>query len=248
MSATKTEFIYIGSRQTLANCTQNFIDVGEDTVFRSDKIRCLGVWFDSVLSMKYHINEKCRVAFFHLRNIRSIRRFISVKLCETLVVSLVLNSFDYCNSVLYGLPQSEIKKLQRVQNYAAKMTLCLKRFDSATAALQKLHWLPIKQRIDYKIALLVYKCTRNEAPQYLQDLLVPKISRRVSRSSSTSDGILFEIPMSRRHTFYDRSFAVSGPTVWNNLPSSIRNCLSLEKFKSDLKSHFCSIAFGHLEK
>ena len=192
------------------------------------------------------ISTLCKTAYFHLRNIRSIRSFISVKLCETLVVSLVLNGIDYCNSVLYGLPESEISKLQRVLNYAAKLTLGLKRFDSATAALKKLHWLPIRQRIDYKIALLVYKCIHHQAPQYLQDLLIPKTCRRVSRSSSASEGILFDVPMARRHTFYDRSFAVSGPTIWNSLPFYIRNCTNLEKFKSDLKSHFCDIAFGHL--
>ena len=94
LNPNKTEFIYFGSRQMLSKCTENSINVVHDTVERVDKIRCLGVWFDSVLSFKFHITEKCQVAFLNIRN--------------------------NCNALLYGLPDYSLNKLQRVQNFAAK--------------------------------------------------------------------------------------------------------------------------------
>ena len=183
----------------------------------------------------------CRNCYYVIRNIRSIRRYISDDLCHTLVKCLVLNQLDYCNSLLYGLPECEISKLQKVQNCAAKLVLNLKWSDSSSAALKSLNWLPIRKRIDFKIAILVFKCVHNCAPKYLQELLVAAPSRRVSRSTYADDGLLFQIPFCRRNTFYERSFSVSGPTVWNRLSASVRGCPDIETFRSELKTHYFEI-------
>ena len=168
----------------------------------------------------------------NIRNIRSIRPFLDQKSCKSLVVNLVLNQLDYSNAILYGLPDVEINRLQRIQNMAAKLVLGLRKFDSATAALRRLHWLPIRYRINFKIAVLVFKCVHVQAPQYLIDLLQPREPGRVSRSSlSDSETVVFEIPFHRRKTFQDRSFAFAGPTVWNALPTKIRACKTVKSFK-----------------
>ena len=187
------------------------------------------------------MSGKCKVAFLDIKNIRSIRNFISVDKCKLLVVSLVLSHIDYCNALLYGLPDCSLNKLQRVQNVAAKLVLQRRRFDSSTEALRELHWLPIKHRIDYKIALLVFKCIHDLAPAYLKGLISVKTPGRELRSQDC--GILLSVPVSSRRTFLDRSFAVSGPTVWNSLPLDIRSLVSVDDFKKKLKTFYCNKAF-----
>ena len=83
----------------------------------------------------------------------------------------VTSHLDYCNSLLIGTTQRNINKMQRIQNLAAKIILKKKPRDSATGCLRELHWLPIAQRIDFKIATMVWKALHGTAPRYLEDLL-----------------------------------------------------------------------------
>ena len=159
-----------------------------------------------------------------------------------LVTTLVISHIDYCNAVLFGLPDCLIKKLQRVQNCAAKLVLQRNRFDAA-AALRELHWLPVKNRIRYKIALTVFKCLHDLAPEYLQNLLCVKSHARNLRSASV-DAVFLEVPVCSRKTFLDRSFAVSGPSVWNKLPADLRSINNIANFKSSLKTFYCNQVFN----
>ena len=93
-----------------------------------------------------------------------------------------MSHLDYVNSAFIGLPVSDINKMQRVQNAAAKFVLNLKRMESSTEAVKMLHWLPIKFRIQFKILLLVYKCLNGLAPSYLFELLELKVYYSKTRS------------------------------------------------------------------
>ena len=232
----------------LSKSTTTNLKVVDDIVERSEVIKTLGVWFDSELSLKRYVNEKCKVAFFNIRNIRSIRKFISDDLCMKLVQSLVLSHLDYCNSILYGLPMCELNKIQRVINCAAKLVLGKGRRDSASEALFKLHILPVIYRIEFKIATLVYKCLHDSAPCYLKELLKPATQNRSLRSSSCVREGDLEVPFTRRSTFLDRSFAVSGPKVWNSLPRHLRERSSLETFKEELKTFYMRVAFPQFSR
>ena len=243
MNPTKTEFIYFGSRQMLEKCEIEFLNVTGDIINRTDLIRCLGVWLDSQLSFNHHVNQKCKVAYINIRNIRSIRKFITVEIGQVLVSSLVLSHLDYCNAILYGLPENTLHKMQRVENCAAKLVLQRKRFDSSTDALRELHWLPVKQRICYKIALIVFKCLHDLAPEYLKCLIKLKTYAMCLRSASVN-AVVLEVPVCSRRTFYDRSFAVSGPTVWNALPFELRQIDNLDTFKDKLKTYYSKQAFN----
>ena len=89
-------------------------------------------------------------------HIRSIRKFLTVESCKTLVRNLVINHLDYANSLYYGLPQSELQRLQRVQNIAAKLVLGRSKYSSTSEAMKSLHWLPVSYRIPFTIAVLVF--------------------------------------------------------------------------------------------
>ena len=93
----------------------------------------------------------CRRAFFHLRRLRSVRRQLDQNVTERLVRALVLSLLDYCNLVLAGLPASIVAPLQRVLRVAARVVLDLNPRDHNSSALRELHWLPISERVVYKL-------------------------------------------------------------------------------------------------
>ena len=108
-----------------------------------------------------------------------------MKSSEVLLLGLVISHLDYCNSILYNLPDITIKMLQIIQNMCAKLILKRSRHASSTDSLRELHWLPIRKRIQFKILSLVHRCLYGIAPSYLKDLLTfKKVSGRTTRSSS----------------------------------------------------------------
>ena len=143
---------------------------------------------------------------------------------------------DYCNSLLYGIADSQLRRLQSVQNAAARLITGTRRTEHITPVLQSLHWLPVRQRIMFKLAVLVHKCLNGCAPAYLiHDCRLIRPCRSGLRSSSSM--IKLEVPPTRT-TIGDRSFAVDGPRVWNSLPASIRDpSLSLTVFTNRLKTY-----------
>ena len=188
-----------------------------------------------------HIKLKCQTAAYNIRRIASVRRFIDTSTAKMLASSLVLVHLDYSNSILAGLPKTSIHLLQRIQNWAAKVVLGRHRSDSSVEALKDLHWLPIEQRIDFKILCLVYKATNGLAPA-LSHLFKNKSFNRETRASQTGIKDLI-IPRHKKSTFAARSISVYGPTIWNNLPLNIKSSVNFASFKSSLKTHLFRHAF-----
>ena len=154
-----------------------------------------------------------------------------------------MSHLDYANSLLYGLPDCDIDKLQCVQNYAATLVLNRSKYDSRTQAFIDLHWLPIQACIDNKILMLVYNCLNQEAPKYLIDMLKGKIS---TRNGCHSNNLLnhLEIAKVRRKTFAARAFSYVGPTLWSDLPDHLRTVHDAEAFKKKLKTYLFKKSFG----
>ena len=168
----------------------------------------------------------------NLQRIKNIWRFLDRDSCTKLVVCLCLTHLDYSNSILYGLPKLVKPQMQNIQNYAAKLVLGRSKYSSNKEALPELHWLPIKSRITFKI--LVFKCLRGEAAEYLMNLLVRYTKWTHLRSSNTMDRLV--IPRTVRQTFAARSFSVAGLTLWNKLLNYIMDSNSLDIFKKNLKT------------
>ena len=140
-----------------------------------------------------HINTTYLSAFYYLYNMRRIRKYLSRSVTESLVHAFITSRIDYCNSLLYGLPNSHIMKLQRIQNAAARLVTGTPRFCHVTPLLFHLHWLPISYRIKFKILLLTFKCLYGQAPNYLIDLITIKKQSRYSLRSNESS-IFLELP------------------------------------------------------
>ena len=120
MNRDKTELLVLNGRHCpLPPLTT--ISVCDEEINRSAKARNIGVIYDSSMSMENHIMAICKAAFYHLRNISRIRKYLSSQTAEMLVHAFVSSRLDYCNSLLYGLPKELLKKLQHVQNVAARI-------------------------------------------------------------------------------------------------------------------------------
>ena len=153
-----------------------------------------------------------------------------------------MSRLDYCNALLYGAPKNQLGRLQKIQNYAARVIAKIPKYCHITPVLAALHWLPISQRVVYKIALYVYKALHGLAPSYLSDMLILYTPGRRLRSENQH---LLVVPAVKLANYGYRSFAVGGPTVWNNLPPDVRiiekppidAIKSVVKFKKLLKTH-----------
>lgn len=229
----KTEFLVITSPYSkLSNEIR--ITIGQTEIVPESPCKSLGVMFDSRVCMDAQIKHICRSTLFHIRNIRAIRDLLPSAAAAQLIHSLISSRLDYCNSLLYGLPDYRIKRLQRIQNIAARVVALCPKWDHITPVLKSLHWLPIKTRITYKILLLTFKCINKLAPAYLCDLVTPYKQSRALRSNSRN---LIEIPETRTKSYGNRSFSYAAAVEWNKLSLDIKQSPNIDIFKKKLKTH-----------
>ena len=157
--------------------------------------RNLGVLFDAQMSMSNQITNVCRSVRYQLRNIGFIRKYLTRSATKKLVHSLISSRLDFGNALLYNLPEVQIGKLQKLQNAAARIVYCSSKRSHITPILKDLHWLPLKERIVFKILLLVFHIINGTSPSYNNDIIHAYQPTRTLRSSSSN---LLQVPTFRR--------------------------------------------------
>ena len=130
-----------------------------------------------------------------------------------------------CHPLLrvYGISETLLHRLQVVQNSAARLIMTVRKREHITPIMFALHWLPVRQRIQYKILKLVYRCLNQQAPAYLSTCITPYVPGRFLRSSD--HGLLTEHRY-RLERYGRRCFTVAGPALWNELPTPVKECQS----------------------
>ena len=163
-----------------------------------------------------------------IRLLSRIKYFLTSEQLQLLVCSLVLSTLDYCNILYYGISASNLRKLQSIQNSAARLALKVNYFDTIKTddLFTRLHWLKIRERISYKILITVHKCIYGNAPSDLKDMI------KLSKSNRTKKLVMkrFNGNMGKR------AFSVCGPRLWNSLPINLRMDENIDKFKKCLKT------------
>ena len=242
LNADKTELLLIASPYWRPRVDWPVFHVGPTEIVPASSARNIGATFDGCMDMHEHVSHTCSSAFFHLRNIAAIRKCLDKDSVAMLVHALVTSRLDMCNSLLFGVPVYMIKKLQRVQNFAARIICGVRKSEHISPSLRSLHWLPVSSRIDFKILLIVFKCLHDQAPNYLAELLMYYAPKRELRTRGYN---ILIVPRTKLKTYGDRAFSIAGPKLWNSLPDEIRCCQTLTSFKTKLKRYLFIKTYGN---
>ena len=245
LNDSKTELLVVSSVANSSAVQEGIlVKIGDEVIHPVAAARNIGAFLDSHLSMSAHIDAICRSCYMCLRHISQIRPFLSEETAERIIHAYISSKLDNFNSLLYGLPNTCLHKLQLIQNTAARIIKLAKKSDHITPLLYSLHWLPVKERIEYKILLLTFKSLNNLAPAYISELLQPY---QPSRSLRSSGQFLLQQPKSRTKRYGDRAFSTCAPQLWNSLPVDVRQITSLSQFKKAIKTILFKRAYKGLQ-
>ena len=239
MNEDKTEFIILTPRSSKINTSHWSLQVGLSNVTPAKVVKNLGSLWDNHVNMDKQIAAMCRSSYYHLRAISRIRDFITTDACKTLVQSYVTSRLDYGNTILTGLPDYLIVRLQLVQNCAARLITKTPRTDHITDVRRSLHWLPVECRIKFKVLVYVFKCLNSLAPAYLIELVTV---HQPSRNLRSRHKTLQQVPK-YNNRYGKQSFLYAAAVAWNELPVELRSNQNLLAFRKQLKPHLFNIAF-----
>ena len=228
----KTEFIVFTTARNGSKVSCDSLLLGDSTITRVNRVRNLGVIMDSALNLEEHVINICRTCYFYLSWIRKVRHILTPSSAKAIVQALVLSRLDYCNALLIGLPNKLLDKLQRVMNMSARVITNSSHDASITQLLKDLHWLPIRDRIHFKIAVNVFRSIKGLAPGYITDMISHYVPLRDLRSTNSCQLV---VPRTRTRNG-ERAFSHCGPKIWNSLPLNIRQCTTEKCFRKKLKT------------
>jgi len=141
------------------------------TLNTTHSARNLGFIFDEHLTFSDQSSSVSKSCNYHIRQLRCIRPYLDSKTASTIATSIVHSKLDYCNSLYYNLPKSQITRLQQIQNSLARAVAKAPKSSHITPILRCLHWVKITERIEYKLLSLAYKVLRTTQPSYLHNLI-----------------------------------------------------------------------------
>ena len=233
----KTEAIIFASSHNLTKIKelQPVIKIGESKIHPCDSVRILGVILDSNITMQNHIKSITRTMYFHMRAIRHIRHYLDDDTCKKAINALVTSRLDHANSLLIGISECGLYRLQVAQNCAARIISKTKLSAHITPILYDLHWLPVYQRINFKAMCIIYNLLKKNStmPSYLTSLITRHHSVRSLRSTSSGSQLTVQRTKNR---YGDKKFDIWAPKFWNILPPYIKESPSLQIFKRALKT------------
>ena len=194
-------------------------------------VQYLIVQLQADLSVTDQVSKVVRSCYYDIQKLRTFRSSLTPDALRDAEYALILSRLDYCNARYLNAPMCELHRLQMLINTAARVVSGRSRFDHiADFVNDVLHWLPITQRVHFKLCTLVFKATHGLEPTYLYDLGVKStvISRRCDLRSSAHSQL---VSASHRRQFAERAFAVDGPMLWNSLPNAVCDVTSLTTFR-----------------
>ena len=193
-----------------------------------DAARDLGVILDTSLTFDDHVTATVASCMSRLGQINRVKHSFDSRTLIIIINALVFSKLFYCSSVWSNTSQSNIAKLQAVQNFACRIVSGSKKYDHVTPILRQLKWLPVKQHMYYRDSIMAFKCMNGLASGYLSDQFTKRssISTRKTRNSQLLNIPLFKTATGQR-TFYYRMVS-----LWNALPQNIQLSQSLAHFKN----------------
>ena len=237
----KSEFLLIGNEQQQSNYLSMFLL--RFCGVKTNPTRSawnLGVLFDKNVFLTHtYTYAVCSSCFYHVWELWHIRCYVDLDSAKLLATALVSSRFDYCNSLLYGIADTDLTKLQCIHNRLAHVVTKSLPFTHSVSLLSSLHWLPVKFGNIFQISLLTYKIFHGKQPVYLHSMLATSLP---SRSLRSNKGISLLVPRAKTNTSA-RAFQSCTPSLWNSLPLCVRSAISVATFKKYLKTHLFDFSF-----
>ena len=204
------EFILIGTRNMLNMCSKMQITISNDIINNVDSAKNLGIHSEKHLKNTIHINKLSSALFCITRNIARVHQLLEQQTIKIMDQPLIILRLDYCNSLMLGSSKYSLDKLQKIQNMACRVVVNIRKYDSITPHLKNLHWLKINERIEYKIAVMMYKCVNNLTSKYLSD---PMFTHHHRHLRSTTFDLNPHPTRFRTEQVHKASFKSQGPTI-----------------------------------
>ena len=201
---------------------------GKHCIRFSDSVKNVGVWVDKNLNMTHHVNQVVSHCYKILKDIGRIRSVLSQKHTEIIVHSVISNRMDYCNSLFHKIDKSNIEKLQKVQNSAARLIVRKRKRESISATIKELHWLRVESRIIFKILFLVYKSINGTSSKNIE-------LEFKSHNCREEDFLMLKTHFYKTK-YGKRTYKYNAPRLWNALPLHIRTVDNIDTFKKMVKT------------
>ena len=234
LNMAKTEFFIASSAHHYKKLNHLTLCLDDLQIPVSPSIKNLGFIFDHDMNMSDHITHLSKSLNWQIRNLWRIRRFLDYDACNNAVRALVLSRLDYGCSLLNGITQKNLSRLQNLQNKCARLIFRESKYNHISPLLNRLHWLPVARRIQFRTLVHTFKVLQSSTPTYLSSILHPRQSVYSLRSTA---GLTLQIPRAYKQAG-DRAFSIIAPSLWNALPLDIRTTNSITSFKNSLKTHF----------
>ena len=219
LNKNKSEFVLLRSRAMLNKLLQSVLTFGNSYLHPKESCRNLGVTIDANMTLADHISGISRSVRFQLRNLSHIRKFLTRRATEYVVHSLISSRLDFCDALLFNLPDYQLCRLQRLQNSVARLVTLTKTVSHISHVLRSLRWLPVRERVLFEILLLVFQSLNGTSSSYIEELIQPYQQARQLRSTNTG---LLGVPRTQ-HSWGNRAFSLAGPSLWNTLPLAFVN-------------------------
>jgi hypothetical protein len=230
----KTEFITIGTTGQLKKVKEESIVINGTEMSLKTVVRNLGVLMDCNLKFGPHVDAIARKSYANLRCIHRLRSSLNSQQTATLVHALVLSQIDTFPAVLFGIDGIQIKKLQKVLKAAFRLTYRIKMKEKVSLQMNKKGWLSIAERIELRWLMIIFKAIKHNCPLYLSSLLNLACCQHNLRSQARGDLSVSSFST----TIGQRSFKAAAPSLWRNIPCSIRESGSISVFKTSILKLF----------
>ena len=238
MNINKTEVLFIAKPQDHSLFTNLSVSIGDKCYVSSSQcnVTSLGCQISSSMSVKPTVSEIVKTCSYHLKRLSTFCYKLSEKHKLLLIKSFILNKIDYCSILLVNAPSTQIMRLQRLINKGIRFVYRLKKCDSVASCLKDSHILPVTYRVMFKSCTFVYNMLHGNCPHYMKDVILRKIPQEINLRSNR-DNLLF------MQTTHSTTLQYGMIKNWNCLPYRIRSAVTIETFKTQLKTYYFNIAY-----
>ena len=233
LNVAKTEFMLIGSKQKISNSHPNVV-IENKQIKQVYECKTLGVTVDQHLSWKSNTENICKKITAGISAIRRVKPFVDKETLISIYNAIVRPYFDYCCEVWDVFGETQSKRLQKLQNRAARIILNMSNDVNHSIALCELGWEPLKTLRKKAKAKMMYKVLNKMGPKSLTNLFSYKCEKTNYHLRDISTGLCLPKPRSNN---MKNSFMYNGAKLWNSIPKEIRESKSLSSFRNKIAAH-----------